>query len=815
MIPKSRGIVPILGGLLMWVFVASCGGGAYRAYNVSLSPDAQGAEEAFQSGEYSRALELYGRALKGYEAEKNDLGVLLCLERTGWIQRELGEYGRAMEAYRRAYPLGKRLHGDAAEIDAGLGDVYLFSGDSDRARTHYLRALNALDGFVFQTSYDSPPGADEIAEMVRKVKAIIHARDNLGTLHYFAGEYDAALENLHAADALIDRVLLVARHSLYSMYFRPPPDLYEGIGFCRTMMGAVYGEMGRLDEAREQFDAGRRAFVTANRQYGLMINRALRFKVEWLPVAASLGEAEFAEVEALLDEAEQFGALEVVWRVCFELGRAMSRAGRNHEAREYLTRAVESLEMTRARLREDTVKMMFAASVQDVYTEMIELLFTMGALEEGFDYLERAKARAFLDMLGGRSLRAAAGVDELLVQKERELQERIDALVLKLRMMRGPERKTAFDEYRRLIQERARVLESIKDQSLEYASTATVTTVPAQRIAARLDHGTALVSYFVGKNRVLIWVVHRDGISATSGEMGADDLSNTVTEYREAVAARRALPVEELGKVLSALLLDPVREWIEGADRLFIVPSRALHHLPFSTLPVARDRYLVQDHTIRMLPNASSLLYLDKEVTDDTERILAMGNPARSDGSADLVFAEKEVSAVAGRFPRPEVRTGADATESALKEGELVGRGVLHIAAHGHYDRREPLKSALLLSPDGKNDGNMEVVEVFALRMNPRLVVLSACESGIGSLEGGDEMQGLNRAFLYAGAGGVLASLWSVSDESTYHLMDRFYRELAERPAAEALQRAQLDVMESYPEPFHWGAFYLTGSVGP
>ena len=809
---EVRGLSLALLCLLLSCAVSSCGG-AYRAYDVAMSPDARGAEAAFNEGEYGRALDFYEKALKGYEDGKNDLGVLLCLEKIGWIHRELGEYGAALEAFRRAHPLGQRLHGDAAEIDASLGDVYLFSGDSERAHRHYMQALEALKGFVFKTSYSRPPSTAQMTEMVRKVKAIVHARDNLGTLHYFSGEYDQALEHLRAAAALIDRVLLVARHPLYGMFFKPPLVFYEGVGFCRTMMGGVYAELGRLDEAREHFEAGRKAFQTADKPYGLMINQALRFKMEFLPEAAELDEAKFAQVDALVDEAGRFGALDVVWRVCFDLGRALSREGKREEARVYLARAVEALEMTRSRLREDTIKKMFASSVQDVYAEMIELLFTMEAFEEGFDYLERAKARAFLDMLAGRSVEAAKGVDVLLVQKERELQERIDVLVRKLRMIRGKERKSVYGEYRRRVRERGQVLQAIKDQSLEYAATTTVTSVPARRISARLDDRTALVSYFVGRERILAWVVRKDGVFAASGAAGEDELSGLVSDYREAVAGRQALLVEDLGKALSRILLDPVKERIQGVDRLFIVPSRALHYLPFSTLPVSKGRYLVQDHTLSILPNASSLFFLDKEVTDDTERLMAMGNPARSDGAADLAHAEKEVASIAGYFSRPEVRTGIDATETALKGEELVGRGVVHIAAHGRYDRREPLKSALLLAPDGENDGNMEMVEVFGLRMNPRLVVLSACESGIGSLEGGDEVQGLNRAFLYAGAGSVLASLWSVSDESTYRLMDRFYRELARAPAAEALRRAQLGVMERFPEPFHWGAFYLTGAA--
>ncbi len=808
---EIRRVAVVFLGILLAAGLGSCGGGAYRQYDVVLHPDAKNADAAFWEGDYDRALDLYGSALKHYEEAGDDTGILYCLEKMGWMHRELGEYGKALELFRKAYPIGERLHGDAAEIDANLGDVYLFSGDVERAKSHYLRALAALKDYEFKTSYSRPPSNEEKAEMVRKVKAIVHARDNLGTLNYFAGNYEEALKHLDAAKALIDRVLFVADHQFYGMFFEPPPDLYEGIGFCHTIAGAVYGGMGRLDESGAEFSAGREAFVRAGREYGLLVNRALQYKVEFDSGQVRVDEAKFEEYDRLLEEAEQFGALDVTWRMCFEIGRALAREGMLEKAERYLAEAISALEMTRSRLREDTVKKMFASSVQDVYAEMINLLFRMNRFEEGFDYLERAKARAFLDMLAGRSLDAIKEVDSLLVKKERELQERLDHLALKLRMTIGEERRNTYRVYREAVMERERVLEAIKGQSLEYAATTTVTTVPVGRIAARLDDRTALVSYFPGEDRILAWVVYRGSVSAVSGEIGAEALFELVTGFREAISARRDTIMEELGEALAGMLLRPFESRVEGADRLFIVPGGPLHHLPFSVLPTAKGRYLVQEYTISVLPNASSLFFLDKEVTSDTVRLVAFGNPERKDGAVDLIFAEKEVASIAGNFARPSVRVGAGATETALKKKDLLDTGVIHIAAHGRYDRREPLKSALLLAPDDENDGDLDMVEVFSLRMNPRLVVLSACESGVGSLEGGDEVQGMNRAFLYAGAGGVLASLWSVSDESTYSLMEHFYRELEEEPAAEALRRAQLGLMEVYPAPFHWGAFYLTG----
>ncbi|MFC1580708.1 CHAT domain-containing protein [Thermodesulfobacteriota bacterium] len=784
-----------------------------REYDVSLNKQAKAAQKYVQEGNYEKAIMAYKEALSLYEKGKKEKGVLFCLERMGWLQREIGEYGEALKLFKKAYPLAKRLHGDAAEIDADLGDVYLFSGDSGKARQHYEKALATLKSFAFETEYSAPPGDREIIGMIRKSKAVIHARVNLGTLYYFEGKYEKALESLKIAQDLIDKIRYVANHEMYGMYFRLDSDIYEGMGFCHTMMGATYGEMGDLDRAWKQFDAGKKAFSRGKRQYGLMVNQALRYKIEFLSGKVTKEQAKLDKFEGFLKKADHFGAQDIVWRMCYELGRAFARDKQNALAKEYLARAIDALELTRSKLREDTVKRMFASSVQDVYALMINLLFDMKQYEEGFDYLERAKARAFLDMLAGRSIQAKKSVDPLLVKKLEEIQDRITLLSRKLKALGNPNRKADYKAYKTLLAERTKILETIKDQSLEYAATTTVTTVPAKNIIGRLEKNDALISYFQDSERTLAWVLSNGGITAVAVQVPSNKLSGLISGYRRAIASREKKPVSDLGQNLARLLIEPTRKMIAGKERLLIVPSRTLHYLPFSSLPVSADRYLVQDHAIIILPNASSLFFLDKKVTTDRETLFAMGNPARGKTHQSLPYAEKEVRNIATGFSKGTVLVGTEATESKIKDQNLGDTGIIHVAAHGEYNAKQPLKSALLLAKDQANDGNLETYEVFSLKMNPRLVVLSACQSGLGKVEGGDEVQGLNRAFLYAGAGGVLASLWSVADEQTYRLMEYFYGNLSSQMPAEALKGAQLQLMKEYPSPFYWAPFYLTGGI--
>ena len=272
--------------------------------------------------------------------------------------------------------------------------------------------------------------------------------------------------------------------------------------------------------------------------------------------------------------------------------------------------------------------------------------------------------------------------------------------------------------------------------------------------------------------------------------------------------------IADLGRQLSELLITPFLSQLAGSKRLFIVPSKSLHHLPFSSLPLSDKRFLVQDFALTILPNASSLFFMDKEVSPDRNSILAMGNPERVKKGMNLEFAEAEVKFVSKDFPVKTVLTGKKANESVMKERDLTDTDVIHIAAHGRYFANQPNKSALLLAEDHKNDGNLETIEIFSLTLNPRLIVLSACQSGIGKVEGGDEIQSLNRAFIYAGAGGVVASLWSVSDRSTYELMKYFYSGLKIKSPAVALQEAQVKLMKKYPSPYYWAPFYLTYGLG-
>jgi CHAT domain-containing protein len=180
------------------------------------------------------------------------------------------------------------------------------------------------------------------------------------------------------------------------------------------------------------------------------------------------------------------------------------------------------------------------------------------------------------------------------------------------------------------------------------------------------------------------------------------------------------------------------------------------------------------------------------------------------DFNYDLPLAEMEANAIKWDFPQVDIYTRENATEALLQEriGEYQ---IIHIASHGEFDPVNPLFSSLKLRRTATEDGNFEMNEVFGLDINADLVTLSACQTGLGDIVGGDELVGLNRAFIYAGTKSILSSLWRVSDISTAVLIKHFYRNYSRGNKAESLRKAQLLVKRLYPHPSYWAGFNLTG----
>ena len=325
-----------------------------------------------------------------------------------------------------------------------------------------------------------------------------------------------------------------------------------------------------------------------------------------------------------------------------------------------------------------------------------------------------------------------------------------------------------------------------------------------------LDPGVTMLEYFVVGQRVLLWVVERDRVRFVSSPVTRRDLVSKVGALRESVfQLGEKEKFRASSQELYKLLIEPALPHIRGKE-LIIVPHDVLHYLPFQALISAQGRYLIQDYPVYYLSSASLMQFTREKRRASRESALVMGNPSLGDPAYNLRFAEREAKEVAVVYPKSAVYLKEEASKPrAISAGPNFE--MLHFAVHAEFNEEDPLSTALLLAAEGKEDGRLRVGEIFSLNLKADMVVLSACETGLGKISSGDEIIGLTRAFIYAGTPSVVTTLWKVNDRSSYELMREFYQHLKTGKKSEALRQAQLKTMQEFPEPFYWAAYQLTG----
>lgn len=259
------------------------------------------------------------------------------------------------------------------------------------------------------------------------------------------------------------------------------------------------------------------------------------------------------------------------------------------------------------------------------------------------------------------------------------------------------------------------------------------------------------------------------------------------------------------------ILIKPVEPHLKK-KRLGIVPHGILHYVPFAALE-CDGRYLVEDYALFTLPSATVYRFCKEKRKSFTGHVLALGDPDLGDPRLNIKYAIDEVKAICELYPDTTVLVRDNASETAFKS--VAGaHDVLHLASHGEFDADKPLNSALRLSPAASDDGRLTASEIFDLELDVSLVTLSACQTGMSRISAGDEMIGLPRAFIYAGAPSVIASLWNVNDISTSMLMKGLYRSMKNgTDKAESLRSTQVALIKdgNYHHPYYWGAFILIG----
>jgi len=504
---------------------------------------------------------------------------------------------------------------------------------------------------------------------------------------------------------------------------------------------------------------------------------------------------------------------------------------------------------------------------------------TQGFAAEALRVSERGRARSLLEQLSEAQLDIRQGIDASLIEKERDLKRVMNAkaqreLQLKLRKGNPEELATMEKEISALEDEYQQVEAAIRKASPQYAALTQPHPLSLKEIQQQLDPNSVLLEYALGEERSYVWVVTTDSLktyqlpkravietlaSQVSESLSARSVIKSLETPAQRTARIAAADAEFLhaSKELSWLILSPVAMQF-GNRRLIVVTDGALQYVPFAALSFADGggyRPLVLSHEVVSLPSASAFALQRRNLENRTlaaKSVAVIADPVFSGADARLkkTAAREETNSTrsiehlpagaAGQLsiPRlPFTRSEAEqivavapatsslkaldfnANRTIVTSGELSNYRYVHFATHGYLDTTRAGLSAIVLSlvdRQGKPlDGFLRVHDIYNLNLPAELVVLSACETGLGKDVKGEGLDGLTRAFMYAGARRLIVSLWSVNDKATAALMQRLYMEMlrnGKTPAA-ALRAAQIELLQTrqWQSPYYWAAFVMQG----
>lgn len=592
-----------------------------------------------------------------------------------------------------------------------------------------------------------------------------------------------ALHRRHFEDA---RALATASVSVFRSHALSVPEAQ-----ARLVAARACSELEHLEEAREQVDA-----------------------------SLAIGEAR--------------GVPLLIYQARYLLGKLSEQGDDAEEAMWYYDVAIGALEQLRGRMMVE-FRADFLEDKGVVYEDMVQLCVETNRVAQGLEYAERAKSRVLLDLLAYRldvGVEARREEDEPLVAELAQLRAERDRLYRRWESGEAqPERgfATASDGWQEAQRDVLHIEQQITElwhrlliRNADYARDAALWQVRTEPVQPYLDDQTLLLEYYVARGELLVFLVSKKEITVRRlpGALGqAQKLSQLLWlnmrsapragETRVAALAQNARSI--LGK-LHGLLIAPLQEDLVGWERLIVVPHGPLHYLPFQALYDGND-YLLEHYEIGYLPGASFLRYVQDAAQlldiEKTATTVAIGHSQ----SAQLPYTIQEAQGVAQLWQGKTLLENK-ATRQALQE-LAPGARLLHVAAHGDFRPDNPLFSGIAL-----DDAWLTTLDIFSMRLQASLVTLSACQTGRNVVAGGDELLGLMRAFLYAGAASLVLSLWAVEDRSTAQLMETFYRYLIEgKGKAAALRAAQSDFITDAGEgarshPYYWAPFFLVGDMG-
>jgi CHAT domain-containing protein len=797
-------------------------------------------------GEIAESRRHYERArvLAGRLGDKPTQGS--AFNNIGKLHHDVGDFQRALDYYLQALPLFNESPPRRAITLNNIGVSYNSLGEHERALDYLQQSLEILKA-----------GTDRSAEALT-----LH---NIGYSYNKLAKYKEALDYYNQARGIVQKIgnrslealtldLLGATYSDMGQpekaleYHQQALDIQRTIknvrreALCLTNLGHVYGVLNQPDKALDHYNQALTIFRNLNDLNSTAVALEGRARVQ-----AQLGNLS----ESRGDIEESLSLIETV----------RARSGSQQVRASYLA--------SRETAYDFYIDLLMRLHKQDPKADYDA---------EALQAVERGRARSLLELLNEAPADIEKGVSADLVRREREIRHSINAKAqrqIQLTAQNGnkQEIETFNKEIRALEAEYQQVQVAIRKASPAYASLTQPQPLGLKEIQQLLDPNTVLLEYSLGEKQSYVWVVTHDSLTTFDLLSSRDAIESLAQQAYRSLTARSVVksletPAQRQSRIAQAdrdfreaaialgqVTLSPV-SFEFGKKRLVVIADGALQYVPFAALSLSPNyRPLILDNEIVSLPSASALAVQRQTLANrrpapkalaviadpvfstrdsrfkpgaasepaDATRIIEHGPPGSGTKLTirRLPFTRQEADRILAVAPRGANLRAVDfrASRSIATSGELSNYRYVHFATHGYLDTSRAGLSAIVLSlVDEKGqpqDGFLRTHDIYNLNLPAELVVLSACETGLGKDVKGEGLDGLTRGFMYAGARRVVVSLWNVNDKATAGLMQHLYVGMLrnKKTPAAALRDAQIQMLrvKQWQSPYYWAGFVMQG----
>lgn len=829
-------------------------------------------------GRDREAAEIYEKALEIWRKIDDDAGKAICLTHAANELRGSGDNEKSLVYFNEAVSLNKklknkpdeavtlsflcRLYNDTQNFQKGFEACrasLLITQDSDPLTDYFTYSMI---GNLYGNTGDSINALKYVQISLERMSPL---KDYLNPIRFAAAK--AAIGGILYEEKKYSEAIRYYQESLAVSETVKRPIFSAGF---LSELGSIYYDLGQFEKALEH---GEKA-LTLYRQFDVrrypsglgIVGRTY----------AALGQKDkarqiFLEAAAFFQQnKDRYAEADTL----YHLAELEKTDGNLETARQYIQTAISISEIIRADLLGNNSRSSYLAILKSYYELEIELLVNLndknpnaGFSESAWQKHEKIRARSLIENFLENGLNLNSLAPPEFYAKERNLLEAIAAAELK----RGEAEKTknvslqkaAETDLQKSLENYQLMQEEVRRKNPQFSAVNQLKDFTFADAQNTLDGDTAFVEFALGKRQSYAWLIRKNSVKLFKLPAG-DDINQAAREFYSALTARTSknenLTIEK-SKSLSRQILQPLAGELATVKRLVVIADGSLQLVPFAALTLAPEndfQPLAATLEIVNAPSFSSLIYLreskanrknlpDKQLAifadpifqSDDERF-AKSKPSKTapnstDESAKLAqtlrdfgverlarlpFTGIEAREIAKFAPQQAVLAlGADASRGKFLNGDFNSYRVLHFATHGFLNQANPDLSGLVLSLyDEKRqsqNGFLRVIDLYSLKLNADLVVLSACQTGLGKEVDGEGIIGLTRGFMFAGAGSVVSSLWKVEDAATAELMKRFYRAMLKEnqlPSA-ALRTAQneLRVIPRWRNPNNWAGFTLTG----